>query len=134
MVRPSGRRGDADLGPVTDRTGRAKGRPVTASSRDVRGRHSTSDIPITPTPLAPGFHHGTGSRNKRPDVVRDVPAPTQKRKNVKPSDWEQTEAAEGGPVDLELIPSYGGHAAGRIWRGQNRGLLKCRSRYMALTG
>ncbi|KAI5665838.1 hypothetical protein M9H77_15691 [Catharanthus roseus] len=29
-----------------------------------------------------------GSRNKRPDVVRDVPAPTQKRKKVKPSDWE----------------------------------------------
>ncbi|KAI5668359.1 hypothetical protein M9H77_18212 [Catharanthus roseus] len=60
MVRPSGRRGDADLGPVTDRTGRVEGRPVTASSRGVRGRHSTSDILVTPTPLAPGFHHGTG--------------------------------------------------------------------------
>ncbi|KAI5675218.1 hypothetical protein M9H77_06168 [Catharanthus roseus] len=60
-----------------------------------------------------------GSHNKRSDVVRDVSAPTQKRKKVKPSDWEQTEAAEGGPVDPELIPSYGGH---------------CRSRYMALTG
>ncbi|KAI5653562.1 hypothetical protein M9H77_30749 [Catharanthus roseus] len=330
MVRPSGRRGDADLGPVTDRTGRVEGRPVTTSSRSVRGRHSTSDIPVTPTPLAPGFHHGTGeagsstqppavpfrsrppfhphqshtsvpdepygsahppsyhtdtvydpylqaptvvrpripylstfqepilydgsqarqigvefidqmlgaahqdsscsthgyshanygvsysdhyvhgpadrvsegdrvfgeeqervrtlhiqgesdergdddggdgdggdgegsdgdggdddhddgdddgdeeqpvyvalvapasgsdgrprygkgrfagSRNKRPDVVRDVPASTQKRKKVKPSDWEQTEAAERGPVNPELIPSYGGHVAGRIWRG-----------------
>ncbi|KAI5650559.1 hypothetical protein M9H77_36564 [Catharanthus roseus] len=60
MVRPSGRKGDADLGPVTDRTGRVEGRPMTASSRGVRGRHSTSDIPVTPTPLAPGFHHGTG--------------------------------------------------------------------------
>ncbi|KAI5653684.1 hypothetical protein M9H77_30871 [Catharanthus roseus] len=59
-----------------------------------------------------------GSRNKRPDVVRDVSAPMQKRKKVKPSDWEQTEVAEGGPVDPELIPSYGGHVAGRIWRGQ----------------
>ncbi|KAI5671370.1 hypothetical protein M9H77_11734 [Catharanthus roseus] len=68
--------------------------------------------------------HDDGSHNKRPDVVRDVPAPTQKRKK----------AAEGGPVDPELIPSYGGHVAGRIWRGQDRGLLKCRSRYMALTG
>ncbi|KAI5674557.1 hypothetical protein M9H77_14921 [Catharanthus roseus] len=43
-------------------------------------------------------------------------------------------AAEGGPVDPELIPSYGGHLVGRIWCGQDRGLLKCRSRYMALTG
>ncbi|KAI5655413.1 hypothetical protein M9H77_32600 [Catharanthus roseus] len=65
------------------------------------------------------------SRNKRPEVARDVPAPTQKRKK----------AAEGGPVDPELIPSYdGGHVAGRIWSGHDRGLLKCRSRYMALTG
>ncbi|KAI5668746.1 hypothetical protein M9H77_18599 [Catharanthus roseus] len=60
----------------------------------------------------------TESHNKRPEVARDVPAPTQKRKKVKPSDWEQTEAAEGGPVDPKLIPSYGGHTAGRIWRGQ----------------
>ncbi|KAI5653546.1 hypothetical protein M9H77_30733 [Catharanthus roseus] len=59
-----------------------------------------------------------GSRNKRPDVARDVLAPTQKRKKMKPSDWEQTEAAKGGPVDPELILSYGGHVAGRIWRGQ----------------
>ncbi|KAI5674063.1 hypothetical protein M9H77_14427 [Catharanthus roseus] len=234
MVRPSGRGGDADLGPVTDRTGRVEGCLVTASSRGVRGRHSISDISVTPTPLAPGFHHGIGeagsstqppvvpfrsrpplhqshtpvpyepygsahppshhtntvydpylqaptivrpripylsafqepilydgsqerqigdsscsthgyfhtdygvsssdhyvpgpadrvpegSRNKRPDVVRDVSAPTQKRKKVKPSDWEQTKATEGGPVDSELIPSYGGHVAGRIWCGQDRG-------------
>ncbi|KAI5671292.1 hypothetical protein M9H77_11656 [Catharanthus roseus] len=203
MVRPSGRRGDADLSPVMDRTGRVEGRLVTASSRGVRGRHSTSDLPVTPTPLAPGFHHGTGeagvvgeeqervrslqiqgeadergdddgdggdddqddgdddgdeeqtvyvapvapasgsdgrprhgkgkgltgnfmsvmskfvgSRNRRPEVARDVPALTQKRKKVKASDWEQTEAAEGDPVGPELIPSYGGHVVGRIWRGQ----------------
>ncbi|KAI5668865.1 hypothetical protein M9H77_18718 [Catharanthus roseus] len=60
MVRPSDRRGDADLGLVTDRTGRVESRLVTASSRGVRGRHSTFDLPVTPTPLAPGFHHGTG--------------------------------------------------------------------------
>ncbi|KAI5654043.1 hypothetical protein M9H77_31230 [Catharanthus roseus] len=60
MVRPSCRRGDDDLGPVTDMTSRVEGRTVTASSRGVRGRHSTSDLPVTPTPLAPGFHHGTG--------------------------------------------------------------------------
>ncbi|KAI5655057.1 hypothetical protein M9H77_32244 [Catharanthus roseus] len=76
MVRPSGRRGDADLGPVTDMTTRVEGRPVTASSRGLRGRHSTSDIPVTPTPLAPGFHHGTGEAGSStqppaaPTVVR----------------------------------------------------------------
>ncbi|KAI5657511.1 hypothetical protein M9H77_26304 [Catharanthus roseus] len=64
----------------------------------------------------------TGSRDKRTDKALDVPAPTQ-RKRVK-----------GGPVDPELIPSYGGLVAGPIWRGQDRGLLKCRSRYMALKG
>ncbi|KAI5656884.1 hypothetical protein M9H77_25677 [Catharanthus roseus] len=56
----NGRRGDANLGPVTDRTGRVEGRLVLALSRGVRGRHSTYDIPVTPIPLAPGSHHGTG--------------------------------------------------------------------------
>ncbi|KAI5656359.1 hypothetical protein M9H77_25152 [Catharanthus roseus] len=65
-----------------------------------------------------------GSRNKRPEVAHKVPVPTQKRKKLKLSDWEQTGPAEGGPVDPELIPSYGGH---------DRGSLKFRSRYMALT-
>ncbi|KAI5661563.1 hypothetical protein M9H77_20886 [Catharanthus roseus] len=39
MVRPGARKGDDDLSPVTDRTGRVEGRTVTASSRDLRGRH-----------------------------------------------------------------------------------------------
>ncbi|KAI5656937.1 hypothetical protein M9H77_25730 [Catharanthus roseus] len=327
MVRPSGCRGDADLGPVTDRICRVEGRPVTAKSRGVRGRHSTSDIPVTPTPLAPGFYHGIGEAGsstqppavpfrsrpplhphqshtpvpyesygsahppshhintvydpylQAPTVVRPripylstfqepilydgsqarqigdsvcsihgyshadygvsssdhyVPGPADRvsegdrafgleQERVRTlhiqgesdergdddggdgdggdreggdgdgdggdddhddgdddGDEEQpvyvapvapasgsngcprhgkgkdltdslmsvmskfagsrnkrpdvTEAAEGGPVDPELIPSYGGHVAGQIWRGQDRGLLKCRSRYMALTG
>ncbi|KAI5649672.1 hypothetical protein M9H77_35677 [Catharanthus roseus] len=49
----------------------------------------------------------SGSRNKRPNKARDVPAPTQ-WKRLKASDWEQTGPAEGGPADPELIPSYGG--------------------------
>ncbi|KAI5647965.1 hypothetical protein M9H77_33970 [Catharanthus roseus] len=71
MVRPSSRRGDTDLGPVTDRTCRVEGRPVTTSSRGVRGRHSTYDILVTPTPLAPSFYHGTseaGSSTQPPAV------------------------------------------------------------------
>ncbi|KAI5658968.1 hypothetical protein M9H77_27761 [Catharanthus roseus] len=305
IVRPSGHRGDADLGPVMDRTSQVEGRPVTTSSKGVRGRHSTSDIPITPTPLAPGFHHGIGEvwsstqppavpfRSRPPlhphlshtpvryelygsahppshhtDTVYDpylqaptvvrprilyrsviqepilydrsqprqiggvsssdpyVPGPAdrvyegdrvfgEEQERVRSQhiqgeadergdddgdsgdgdggdgdgsdddgdddgDEEQlvyvapmapasgsngrprhgkgkgltgslmsvmnkfagsrnkrpdvTEAAKGGPVDPELIPSYGGHVAGRIWRGQDRSLLKFRSRYMALTG
>ncbi|KAI5668932.1 hypothetical protein M9H77_18785 [Catharanthus roseus] len=51
----------------------------------------------------------TGSRNKRPEVAREVPDSTQKRQKVKPSDWEQT---------ASRVPSYGGHVAGPIWRRQ----------------
>ncbi|KAI5683260.1 hypothetical protein M9H77_04488 [Catharanthus roseus] len=80
-----------------------------------------------------------GSRNKRSEVAREVPAPTQKRKKVKASDSEQTEPAEGSAVDSEFIPSYGGHVAGSdmAWIGTflyDRGSLKFRSHYMALTG
>ncbi|KAI5648922.1 hypothetical protein M9H77_34927 [Catharanthus roseus] len=187
MVRPSGRRGDADLGPVTDRIGRVEGRPMTAScleppvrillaahtdrvseadrvfgeeqervrslhiqgEADERGDddsdggdgdsggdddgdggdddHDDGDddgdeeqpVYVAPVALASGSderpRHGKGkglTGNLIPDVARDVPAPMQKRMKVKPSDWEQTEAVEGGPVDPELIPSYGGHVAG----------------------
>ncbi|KAI5678312.1 hypothetical protein M9H77_09262 [Catharanthus roseus] len=54
---------------------------------------------------------------RRPNKARDVPSPTQ-RKRVKASNWEQTGPAEGGTVDPELIPSYWGHVAGSILRGQ----------------
>ncbi|KAI5680816.1 hypothetical protein M9H77_02043 [Catharanthus roseus] len=169
MVRPRARRGDADLGPVTDRTSQVEGCPVTDSSRgEVGSSTQPPAIPFRSRPLfQPHLSHTSvpyepygsthlpshpidtaydsylhaptivrpripyrsviqepilfaGSRNKRPEVARDVPAPTQKMKKVKPSDLEQTEAAEGGSVHPELIPSYGGHV--------------CRSRYMALTG
>ncbi|KAI5654051.1 hypothetical protein M9H77_31238 [Catharanthus roseus] len=59
MVRPSGCRGDADLGPVTDRTGRVEGRPVTASSRGEAG--SSTQPPAVPfrsrPPLYPHQSH-----------------------------------------------------------------------------
>ncbi|KAI5676922.1 hypothetical protein M9H77_07872 [Catharanthus roseus] len=61
MVRPNGRRGDDDLGHVTDRTGRVEGRTITVSSRGLKGRHSTSDLPSTPNPLPAGFHYDTGA-------------------------------------------------------------------------
>ncbi|KAI5677052.1 hypothetical protein M9H77_08002 [Catharanthus roseus] len=62
MVRPSSCRGDDDdLGPVTGRTGRVQGCNVTASSRDVRGQHSTSDLLSSPTLLPAGLHYDTGA-------------------------------------------------------------------------
>ncbi|KAI5671051.1 hypothetical protein M9H77_11415 [Catharanthus roseus] len=262
MVRSSGRRGDDDLGTVADRTGRVEGRTVIASSRGLRGQHSTSDILSTPTPFATGMYYATGapgssaqpphipirfrppllshcphtpvpydiygsshppsqpppalydpyvhasfvrphipyrcivqepmnefsglgrklgaefwdqmvdavpidssvhgdnddddndvdvdvddddddddgveaggeeghvpvapaslsgrSHNKGPDKERDVPAPTQKKK-AKSSDWELTGLADSGRIDPELIPLYGGHVAGCIFR--DRGTL-----------
>ncbi|KAI5658582.1 hypothetical protein M9H77_27375 [Catharanthus roseus] len=53
----------------------------------------------------------SGSCNKRPNKARDVLAPTQ-RKKAKSSNWELRELVDGGPVDLVLIPSYGGYVAG----------------------
>ncbi|KAI5673982.1 hypothetical protein M9H77_14346 [Catharanthus roseus] len=43
------------------RTGRVEGRVVTASSRGVSGRHSTSDISFTPAPFGPGLYYDPGA-------------------------------------------------------------------------
>ncbi|KAI5650316.1 hypothetical protein M9H77_36321 [Catharanthus roseus] len=72
MVRLGGRRGDHDLGPVLDKTGRVEGRTVTASSRGLRGQHSYSDIPSTPTPFATGMYYDTsapGSSAQPPHIL-----------------------------------------------------------------
>ncbi|KAI5661226.1 hypothetical protein M9H77_20549 [Catharanthus roseus] len=199
MVRPKGRRGDADLGPVTDRTGRVEGRPVTASSRGMRGRHSTSDLLVTPTPLAPGFHHGTGeagSSTQPPAVPFRSRPPLQPHLSHTPVPYEPYGSAHppshptdtaydlylhaptvvrpcipyrstiqerilydrGQPRQIGVeffyqmlgarqdsscsthgyshveygISSSDSHVPGPADR--DRGLLKCRSRYMALTG
>ncbi|KAI5674135.1 hypothetical protein M9H77_14499 [Catharanthus roseus] len=96
-------------------------------------------VPVTPMAHASGSdgrpRHGKGKGLTGSFMsMMSNPAPTQKRKKVKQSDWEQTEPTERGPADPELIPSYGKHVAGQIWRGQDRGSLKFRLRYMALTG
>ncbi|KAI5682891.1 hypothetical protein M9H77_04119 [Catharanthus roseus] len=51
-------------------------RTVIASSRGVRGRHSTSNLFATPTHLAPGFHHGTGEPGSS---VQPPPIPSRSR-------------------------------------------------------
>ncbi|KAI5676694.1 hypothetical protein M9H77_07644 [Catharanthus roseus] len=76
MVRPSGRRGDDDLGPVTDRTGLVEGRTITASSRGLRGRHSISDLPSTPNPLLASFHYDTGAPESS---IQPPPVPFRSR-------------------------------------------------------
>ncbi|KAI5670861.1 hypothetical protein M9H77_11225 [Catharanthus roseus] len=86
--------------------------------RERRMRETVYVAPVAPASGSDGSpRHGKGkglTASFIPEVTRDVLAPTQKRKKVKTSDWEQTEAAKGGPVDPELIPSYDGHVAGRI--------------------
>ncbi|KAI5649636.1 hypothetical protein M9H77_35641 [Catharanthus roseus] len=72
-----------------------------------------------------------GSRNKKSDKACNVLAPTQ-RKKAKNSDWDLTRPADGGPIDPELIPSYGRHVAGRICLGQEQSMLKSRLRYIEL--
>ncbi|KAI5656353.1 hypothetical protein M9H77_25146 [Catharanthus roseus] len=57
MVRPGARRGDDDLSPMTDRTGRVKGRTITMSSYGVRRCHSTSDISSTPALIGLGMYY-----------------------------------------------------------------------------
>ncbi|KAI5682568.1 hypothetical protein M9H77_03796 [Catharanthus roseus] len=186
MVRP-GARSDDDLGAVIDRTGRVERRAVTASSRGVRGRHSTSSIPSTSAPIASGMYYdpgAPGSSTLPPIPFTTHPPPTTsyhpynpvpydpygysepphtsydpyiplndvsgpglqlgaksrpptnptQRKKSKNDGWEQTGPADGGPQDPVIVPSYSGHVAGCIWRGQDRGILKSRSRYMSLTG
>ncbi|KAI5652852.1 hypothetical protein M9H77_30039 [Catharanthus roseus] len=91
MVRPSSCRGDDDIGPVTDRTGRVKGLTVTASSRGVRGQRSTSDLPATPSHLAPGFHHGTsetGSSTQSPAIPFRSRPPLQHHLSHTPVPYE----------------------------------------------
>ncbi|KAI5652679.1 hypothetical protein M9H77_29866 [Catharanthus roseus] len=212
MVRPSSHRGDDDLGPVTDMTCRVQDCTVTTLSRGVRGRHSTSDLSYTSTPLPAGFHYDIGtprsstqpppvhflSRLPLPSLSSHTPVLYDAYRSAHPPsypcpqcmiptyilllykplnefsglarklgaeffepmvgavppdssysthDYTATDygvlssepfictlrvigvqtGPEGDPVDPELIPSYGGHVAGPIWRGQDRGLLKCRS-------
>ncbi|KAI5676426.1 hypothetical protein M9H77_07376 [Catharanthus roseus] len=201
MVQPRALRGDDDLGPVTDRTGRVEGRAVTTSTRGVRGRHSTSDIPPTSAPIGPATpipfrtHPPTTSHHSYTPVPYDpygysqppqtsydlyahasslpirMPGldPTQYFSKtqillneisrpglLRPSWWTHLTAVltieplivaiphlmlgwtgptDGGPQDPVFVPSYSGHVASSIWRGQmrDRGILKSRSRYMSVT-
>ncbi|KAI5673187.1 hypothetical protein M9H77_13551 [Catharanthus roseus] len=66
MVRPGARRGEDDLGHVTNRTGRVQGRTVTASSRGMMGLHSTFNDPCTPSQLAPGTYYDPSARGLLP--------------------------------------------------------------------
>ncbi|XP_065848775.1 protein MAIN-LIKE 1-like [Euphorbia lathyris] len=42
--------------------------------------------------------------------------------------WLVTERVPDGPVDGSVIPSFNGHVAAGIWKGQMRSLLKCHTR------
>ncbi|KAI5653924.1 hypothetical protein M9H77_31111 [Catharanthus roseus] len=74
-----------------------------------------------------------GSRQKIPEKSRPPTNPTQRKKS-KNDGWEQTGPADGGPQDPDIVPSYSSHVAGCICRGQDRVILKSRSRYVSMTG
>ncbi|KAI5649957.1 hypothetical protein M9H77_35962 [Catharanthus roseus] len=71
---------------------------------------SSSDVGLMMSKIA-------GSRQKRPEKSRPPANPTQRKKS-KNDGWEQTGPANGGPQDPVIVPSYSGHVAGCIWRGQ----------------
>ncbi|KAI5658109.1 hypothetical protein M9H77_26902 [Catharanthus roseus] len=119
-VRGNGDGGDDDQDEGDDAIDEEQPMPVApvghSSGSDGRPHHGegkwlTSSFMLVMSKIA-------GFRNKRPEVACEIPAPTQRRKKVKASDWEQTKPAEGGLVDPEFIPSYSGHVAGPIWCGQ----------------
>ncbi|KAI5648353.1 hypothetical protein M9H77_34358 [Catharanthus roseus] len=103
---------DDELGHVTDKTGRVHGCTVTTSSRGVRGRHSTSDLPATHTPLALGFHHGTGapgSSTQTPTVPFRSRPPLQLQLSYTPVPYEAYESAHPEPSHPQtqyMIPTY----------------------------
>ncbi|KAI5650312.1 hypothetical protein M9H77_36317 [Catharanthus roseus] len=74
-----------------------------------------------------------GSRQKRLEKSHPPTNPTQ-RKKANNDGWEQTGPADGVPQDPILVHSYSGHVAGSIWCGQDRCILKSRSRYVFVTG
>ncbi|KAI5654312.1 hypothetical protein M9H77_31499 [Catharanthus roseus] len=127
MVRPSGHRRDDDLGPVTDRTSRVLGRIVTASSRGMRERNNTSDLPSTPSPFASGFHYNTGvprSSTQPPPIVGGVPSDySYSTHDYTATDYESRNKRPDRARDI-LMPTQrkkvkSGHVAGPIWRGQS---------------
>ncbi|KAI5676744.1 hypothetical protein M9H77_07694 [Catharanthus roseus] len=86
-----------------------EGRAVTASSRDVRGRHSTSDLPATPTHLALGFHHGTGepgSSAQPPAIPFRSQPPFQPHLSHTPVSYEPYGSAQPSshPIDTVYDP------------------------------
>ncbi|KAI5683087.1 hypothetical protein M9H77_04315 [Catharanthus roseus] len=98
MVRPGARRGDDDTGLVTDRTGRVEGVTVTASSRGVRGRHSTSDIPSTSAPIGSGMYYdpgAPGSSTQSPPIPFRTHPPTTSHHLYTPVDSSYSSAEYG---------------------------------------
>ncbi|KAI5678121.1 hypothetical protein M9H77_09071 [Catharanthus roseus] len=85
---------DTRLSPVVDRSGRTHGRTVTASSRGLRGRHSTSNVPTTPPH---GMFHGLDTPGSS---VPLPPIPTRVRMPYDPH-------IPGGNGDETIIQAVG---------------------------
>ncbi|KAI5659563.1 hypothetical protein M9H77_28356 [Catharanthus roseus] len=165
IVRPSGRRGDDDLDPVMERTGRVQGRTVTASSRDYGvsssepfiERHSADmffeEAHERVNDVGDGDDHDHDDSEDAGDEEQPMPvAPAsgsdrrprhEKGKGLTGSFMSVMNKISGSQEEIEGFilgadrPSRGRSCcpgAHPSYRGHDHGLLKCRSRYMALIG
>ncbi|KAI5662373.1 hypothetical protein M9H77_21696 [Catharanthus roseus] len=111
MVWPGTRRGDDDFDHVTNRIGRVEGRTVSASSRDLRGRHSTSDIPSIPTPFATGIYYdtcaqGSSTQPSHIPIMSRPPLPSHRPRTLVPYDIYGSSHPSSQPHPCYMIPMY----------------------------
>ncbi|KAI5680862.1 hypothetical protein M9H77_02089 [Catharanthus roseus] len=120
MVRPGARRGDDDLGPVTDRTNRVEDHVLNTSSPSVRGCHSTSNIPSTPVPFGQG--DGDRTRFEELDMVGSLRIHGGEDEKDQPEDDGGDDDGDGHGDEDEPVPvahtsSSGGRPAPRKGKG-----------------
>ncbi|KAI5672260.1 hypothetical protein M9H77_12624 [Catharanthus roseus] len=135
MVRPRARRGNDDLGPVIDRTGRVEGRTVTASSRAVRGRHSTSNIPSTSAPIGPATPIPFRTRPSTTSHRSYTPVPYDLYGYSQPPQTSYDPYAHA-PSLLICMPGLDPtqyFSKTQIPLNEDRSILKSRSSYVSLT-
>ncbi|KAI5677625.1 hypothetical protein M9H77_08575 [Catharanthus roseus] len=137
MVRPGACRGDDDLGAVTDRTDQVEGRAVTASSRGVRGRHSTLDISSTSAPTAPGIppipfttHPPTTSYHPYTPVPYDPYGYSQPPQ----TSYDPYAHDPSLPIRMPGLDPTQYFSRTQIPLNDDRDILKSRSRYVSLIG
>ncbi|KAI5677560.1 hypothetical protein M9H77_08510 [Catharanthus roseus] len=135
MVQPGALRGNDDLGPVIDRTGRIEGRAVTVSSPSMRGHHNTSDIPSTSAPIGPTTP--IPLRTCPPTISHHpyTPVPYDPYRYSQPPQisYDPYAHAPSLPIRTPGLDPTQYFSKTQIPLNEDRGILKSRSRYMSMT-